>query len=138
MKFLLCTLTLEVRCQEFHRNHVIWRTKIMFFWLNGNDSKQPYCCSFHSHSRVFNSDTWVIRFSCHWFNIPLSSKSSDWTCFVRLRLCHLSMIDMQLTTKNEYYDHITLLYLETRRYHYQSIIFVCLYLYFAVVIFIDY
>ena len=107
-------------------------------WTQHVDTNSINCCSFHSQSRVFNSDTWVIRFSCHSFNIPLSSKSSDWTCFVRFRLCELSMIDMQVTTKNEYYDHITLLYLETRRYHYQSIICVCFYLYVAVVIFIDY
>ena len=48
------------------------------------------------------------------------------------------MIDMQVTTNNEYYDHIALLYLETRIYHYQSVIFVCFDLYVAVVIFIDY
>ena len=40
--------------------------------------------------------------------------------------------------KNEYYDHITLWYLEAKRYRYQSIIFVCFYLYVAVVNFIDY
>ena len=43
MEFLLCTLTPEVQCWTFHRNHVIWRTKITTFWRNGNDSKQPYC-----------------------------------------------------------------------------------------------
>jgi hypothetical protein len=43
LEFLLCTLTPEVQCQEFHRNHVIWRTKIAKCWRNGNDSKQPYC-----------------------------------------------------------------------------------------------
>jgi hypothetical protein len=36
-------LTPEVQCQDFHRNHVIWQTKITKFWRNGNDSKQPYC-----------------------------------------------------------------------------------------------
>jgi hypothetical protein len=40
--------------------------------------------------------------------------------------------------KNEYYDHIALLYLETRRCRYELIIFVCSYLYVAVVNFIDY
>jgi hypothetical protein len=49
-----------------------------------------------------------------------------------------SGIDIQVTTKNEYYDHIALLYLETRRCHYQSMIFRCVYLYVAVVIFVDY
>jgi hypothetical protein len=39
---------------------------------------------------------------------------------------------------NEYYDHIPLLYLEIRRSRYQSIIFVCFYLYVAVVYLIDY
>ena len=71
-------------------------------------------------------------------HVSLSSKSSYWKCFVRLQLCQLSMIDIQLTTKNEYYDHIALLYLKTRKCLYQSIIFVWFYLYIAVVIFIDY
>ena len=31
MQFLLCTLIPEVQCEEFHRNHVIWRTKITKF-----------------------------------------------------------------------------------------------------------
>jgi hypothetical protein len=48
------------------------------------------------------------------------------------------MIDIQVTTKNEYYDHIALMYLETRRCRDQSIIFVCFYLYIVVVIVIDY
>jgi hypothetical protein len=43
LEFLLCTLTLEVQCQEFHRNHVIWLTKITKFSRNGIDSKQRYC-----------------------------------------------------------------------------------------------
>jgi hypothetical protein len=32
-------------CRLFHRNHVIWRTKITKCWRNGNDSKQlsMYC-----------------------------------------------------------------------------------------------
>jgi hypothetical protein len=42
LEFLLCTLTPGVQCRLFHRNHVIWRTKITKCWRNGNDSKQPY------------------------------------------------------------------------------------------------
>ena len=48
------------------------------------------------------------------------------------------MIDIQATTKSKYYDHIVLLYLESRRCHYRSISFVCFYLYGTVVNFIDY
>ena len=48
------------------------------------------------------------------------------------------MFDIQVTTKNEYYDHIALLYLKTRRYRCESISFVCIYIYFAIVIVIDY
>ena len=51
---------------------------------------------------------------------------------------HLGMIDIQATTKSKYYDHIVLLYLESRRCRYLSIIFVCFYLYATVVNFIDY
>ena len=52
---------------------------------------------------------------------------------------HLAMIDIQATTKSKYmyYDHIVLLYLESRRCH-LSIIFVCFYQYVTVVNFIDY
>ena len=48
------------------------------------------------------------------------------------------MIDMQARTNSQYCDHIVYVYLETRRCCNQSIIFVCLYLYVAVVNFIDY
>jgi hypothetical protein len=51
---------------------------------------------------------------------------------------HSGMIDIQSTTKSKYYDHIVLLYLESRRCRYRSIIFACFYLYITVVIFIDY
>ena len=50
---------------------------------------------------------------------------------------HLGMIDIQATTKSMYYDHIVLLYLESRRCRYLSIIF-CLFLPITVVNFIDY
>jgi hypothetical protein len=39
---------------------------------------------------------------------------------------------------SKYYDHIVLLYLESRRCRYRSIIFVCFYLYVSVVNFTDY
>ena len=48
------------------------------------------------------------------------------------------MFDIQAMTKSKYYDHIVLLYLESRRCRYRSIIFACFYLYTTVVIFIDY
>ena len=48
------------------------------------------------------------------------------------------MIDIEMTTKHDYYDHITLVYLESRRCRYQSVGVVCFYLYIAVVISIDY
>ena len=60
-------------------------------------------------------------------NVPSASGTS-----------HLGMIDIQATTKSKYYDHIVLLYLESRRCRYRSIIFVCFYLYASVVNFIDY
>ena len=64
MEFLLCTLTQEVLCWTFHRNHVIWRTKITKFWRNGNDSKQPYWMFDMVICYVFlwNTKIWVIRF----------------------------------------------------------------------------
>ena len=50
----------------------------------------------------------------------------------------LGMLDIQATTKSKYYDHIVLLYLESRRCRYRSIIFVSFYLYVSVVNLIDY
>ena len=47
------------------------------------------------------------------------------------------MFDIQATTKSKYYDHVVLLYLESRRCRYRSIIFVCVYLYVSVVNLID-
>jgi hypothetical protein len=51
---------------------------------------------------------------------------------------HLGMIEVQVTTKSNYYDYIVLLYLESRRCRYRSIIFLCFYLYVSVVNFINY
>jgi hypothetical protein len=50
----------------------------------------------------------------------------------------LGMFDIQATTKCKYYDHIVLLYLESRICRYRSIIFACVYLYVSVVNLIDY
>jgi hypothetical protein len=50
----------------------------------------------------------------------------------------LGMFDIQATTKSKYYDHIVLLYLESRRCRYRSIILVCFYLHLSVVNLIDY
>jgi hypothetical protein len=51
---------------------------------------------------------------------------------------HLGMIDIQATTTSKYYDHIVLLYLESRRCRHLSTIFVCFYLHVTVVNFINY
>ena len=48
------------------------------------------------------------------------------------------MLDIQATTTCKYYDYIVLLYLESRRCRYRSIIFACFYLYVSVVNLIDY
>ena len=48
------------------------------------------------------------------------------------------MFDIQATTQSKYYDHIVLLYLESRRCRYRSIICFCFYLYVSVVNLIDY
>jgi hypothetical protein len=60
-------------------------------------------------------------------NVPSASGTS-----------HLGMIDIQAMTKSKYYDHIVLLYLDSRRCRYRSIIFVWFYLYVSVVNFINY
>jgi hypothetical protein len=51
---------------------------------------------------------------------------------------HLGMIYIQATKKSKNNDHIVLSYIESRRCRYQSIVFVCFYLYVSVVNFIDY
>jgi hypothetical protein len=56
-------------------------------------------------------------------NVPSASGTS-----------HLGMIDILATTKSKYYDHIVLLYLESRRCRYRSIIFACFCLYITVVV----
>jgi hypothetical protein len=111
------------------------------------EKKIPHC---HNNSKIkyhnrrntahFTDLVWALQQNIIYVvtMVTLSSKSSGWKCFVRFRLCRLSMIDIQVTTKNEHYDHIALLYLETRKCRYQSISFVCFYLYVAIVIFIDY
>ena len=50
----------------------------------------------------------------------------------------LGMFDIQAPTKCKYYDHIVLLYLESRRCRCRSTIFACFYLYVSVVNLIDY
>jgi hypothetical protein len=56
LEFLLCTLTPEVQCSTFLRNHVIWQTKIILFGRIGNDWKQSYwwqCNIFMTQTSVF-------------------------------------------------------------------------------------
>ena len=48
------------------------------------------------------------------------------------------MFDIQATTKCKYYDHIVVLYLESRRCRYRLIIIACFYQYLSVVNLIDY
>jgi hypothetical protein len=43
----------------------------------------------------------------------------------------IGIFDIQATTKSKYYDHIVLLYLESRRCRYRSIIFACLPIYYC-------
>jgi hypothetical protein len=80
----------------------------------------------------------VINVSFIWKTYSLSSKSFVENVPSASGTSHLGMIDIQSTTKSKYYDSIVLLYLESRRCRYRSIIFVCFYLYASVVSFIDY
>ena len=50
----------------------------------------------------------------------------------------LGMFDIQATTKSKYYDHIVLLYLESRRCRYGSIIFACFYSLFLPIYYCSY
>ena len=68
----------------------------------------------------------------------LSSKSSGQKCSVIFRYKSIRHVWHTGDEKSKYYDHIILLYLQTRRCRYRSIIFACFYLYITVVIFIDY
>jgi hypothetical protein len=65
---LQCTLTPEVQCRIVHRNHVIWRTKIIKFWRNGNDSKQPYCFRKRLPPPFFFPSRWLkVSFQLNYF-----------------------------------------------------------------------
>ena len=50
----------------------------------------------------------------------------------------LGMFDIQATTKSKYYDHIVLLYLESRRCRYGSINFACFYSLFLPIYYCSY
>jgi len=86
--------------------------------------------------------TYEKRFVGHSTNIGIQTVPSILRCAVESAsqhaCCSASFDSNRWRQKNEYYDHIALLYLETRRCRYQSIIFVCFYLSIAVVISIDY
>ena len=87
-------------------------------------------CIFNKSSFVY-INMYRIQYHCRQralVGIDLSSSGTS----------QLGMFDIQATTKSKYYDHIVLLYLESRRCRYRSIIFACFYLYITVVIFIDY
>ena len=70
--------------------------------------------------------------------LPLSSKSSVGNVLSSSGTSQLGMFDIQATTTSKYYDHIVLLYLESRRCSYKSISFVYFYLCVSVVNLIDY
>jgi hypothetical protein len=67
----------------------------------------------------FNLIISIFHCLCPSFYLYLSSSGTS----------QLGMFDIQATTKSKYYDHIVLLYLESRRCRYRSIIFACFYLY---------
>jgi hypothetical protein len=73
-----------------------------------------------------------------YMTISLSSKSSDRNWSVIFRYKSIRNVWHTGEDKSKYYYHIVLLYLESRRCRYRSIMFACFYLYITVVIFIDY
>jgi hypothetical protein len=55
-----------------------------------------------------------------------------------ISIVFFTVASLKLFMVARYYDHIVLLYLESRRCRYRSIIFACFYLYVSVVNLIDY
>jgi hypothetical protein len=102
------------------------------------DVRLPRIC----HSLPHNTDK-LCGHSWHIFGNRTSQLHCRQRALVGIDLSssgtsQLGMFDIQATTKSKYYGHIVLLYLESRRCRYRSIIFACFYLYITVVIFIDY
>jgi hypothetical protein len=102
LEFLLCTLTPEVQCQEFHRNHVIWRTKITKIftewkwfettvlqptisvntWIyRTNDIYRPRTSSIY----IYRSKSIYHIFCCNMFVFacPIIAKSQCWLFVLR-------------------------------------------------------
>jgi hypothetical protein len=93
---------------------------------------QIYCLFFHNSITKHSIHIiYHVLLDCRQrtpVGIALSSSDTSQLC----------MFDIQATTKSKYCDHIVLLYLESRRSRYRSIICVCFYLYVSVVNLIDY
>jgi hypothetical protein len=91
LEFLLCTLTTEVQCQIFHRNHVIWRTKItkfdgmemirnnafIYFWYQ-TDSGVP-------NTSIYSA----VSLMSPYYNYLLSTASTTRICW----RCHSNSVD---------------------------------------------
>ena len=110
-----------------------WHTSVESICMIWSTSTNNSCIHYSQrHTIIYHCNTrHITLLNCRQrapFGIDLSSSGTS----------QLGMFDIQATTKCKYYDHIVLLYLESRRCRYRSIIFACFYLYTVVVIFIDY
>jgi hypothetical protein len=67
----------------------------------------------------------IHLFLVHKGDMNICSPEKSYISRGQIGTSHLGMIDIQATTKSKYYDHIVLLYLESRRCRHLSIIFIC-------------
>ena len=108
------------------------------FRLQESEKKVKLPPSFNSH--VYRDDKQTNKQTNKYFiaNHHCRQRAPVGNALSSSGTSQIGMFDIQATTKSKYYDHIVLLYLESRRCRYRSIIFACFYLYITVVIFIDY
>ena len=100
MEFLLCILTPEVQHWTFHRNHVIWRTKITTL-RNGNDSKQPYYNTLTSEMKINGQLQHITVSSDNWRSI-----TTRYDQFLQLKVNHKTLRSV-LITKGQI-QHVTI------------------------------
>ena len=132
-------------CKHLQLVTFLYSVISMHYYKKGK--KIPHC---HNNSKIkyhnrrntahFTDLVWSLQQNIRYVvtMVTLSSKSSGWKCFIRFRLCRLSMIDIQATTKKWVLWSYSIIVSWNQKMSLLVDFFVCFYLYVAIVIFIDY